>query len=498
MRKTAISILFILLIASFRADALDLLSLARTHDNLGWKLAWARGDARGAHLCFLKAIDSYRKYLDKTGISIRDIETRRFGPLDAQKRIVYIYKFGLKNQNLAKKEFQRLLDMYARVKAEFNINQIGIRIKSKISQLNAEFEYKGYVVQTNEDCLWCLFLGEFCADELIIYQDLVPIARAKIKEIKKINHKETIVRAQVFCKNPLIKVKTFCNVQPTTCIGKVEEGKAALAEKYYDTGKELFEKRDFEEAEEYFWYALRYKPYKKEALNMLGLIYFYYQDIDRAEELFIRALEIDPTYLEAFINLAGTYLGGSDFPIDTNKVLDMLEGAITINKNYTRAYYWLGHYYDDFMFFDLADKSYRQGDGGVAVLPVDNWYKQTSLKKKLNSAGQIYWDTANIYLDDYNPMLNSSIYVFDELLKLNPRDLNVKKRIDGILKVCPFARDSSLYKDVISCRKRGLELKKQNRLKEAIDEIRTSLYLDQVISSEFRRCIRRIPRIRID
>lgn len=494
-----IAVIFFIFLASFNAQALNTLSLGRGHDNLAWKLRWQRQDVKNADLCFSKAINYYAEFIENNEAGIADIETRRFTPFDAQKRIVYIYKFGLLNESLAKKEFKKLLNMYSAIGNKFRTSRLTERIKSKISQLNTEFKYKGYVVHLAKNNVLCLFLNNFSGDEILIYDELIPIARAKVIEINKINDREIIVKAEVVSQNHLKKISPFCNAE--AAVNNIVNNKKrseSLAENYYNTGKSLFEKRDFESAQEYFWYALRYKPDYKEALNMLGLIYFYYQDIDNAKKLYISALEIDPSYLEAYLNLAGAYLGGSDFIIDTNNVFDMLEGSIARNPNYVRAYYWLGHAWDDFMFFERAKKYYRQGEKMIAVLPVDNWYKETSLKSKLSSPGQIYWDTANIYLDDKDPMLNSAIYAFEELLKLNPGDLNTKKRLSKILKICPFAKDNSLYKDVILHRKRGLVLAGENKIKEAIDEIRTSLYLDQVISSEFRRCIRRIPRIRID
>lgn len=499
LRKIALPIIFIILAAGFKADALDTLSLGRAHDNLGWKLRWQRQDVKNANLCFSKAVNYYREYVENNPIGIADIETRKFTAFDAQKRIAYIYRFGLLDENLAKKEFKKLLAMYSSLGNKFKTGKIAIRTKSRIAQLDAEFKYRGYVVQIVKYEILCLFLKNFSGDEIIIYDDLIPIARAKVKQIDKMNGKEVIVRAEVTSKSRIKKIQPFNNVEAvpvnTSASKKINE---ALAENYYNNGKSLFEKRDFEGAQEYFWYALKYKPDYKEAFNMLGIIYFDFQDIEHAKELYIQALEIDPSYLEAYIDLAGAYLGGPDFPIDTNNVFDMLEASIAINQNYTRAYYWLGHAIDDFMFFNTARKYYQQGQEKMAVLAVDNWYKQTSLKKKLSSPGQFIWDTANIYLDDKDPMLNSAVFTFELLLKLNSNDLNAKRRLKQVLRACPFAKNAAFYKEVISHRNRAFELIERNKLKEAIDEMRTSLYLDQIISSEFRRCIRRIPRIRID
>jgi hypothetical protein len=150
------------------------------------------------------------------------------------------------------------------------------------------------------------------------------------------------------------------------------------------------------------------------------------------------------------------------------------------------------------MFFDLAREYYLQGQEKIAVLETDNWYKQTSLAKKLSSPGQLVWDTANICLSDKEPMLSSSVYAFDELLKMDPYNLNVKRRLEGILKVCPFVRDAALYQNVIFHRDLGLKLQKQNRTREAIDEMRISFYFDLLISSRFRKCIEMVPKINID
>lgn len=501
MRKRIILAVFILLLFSFNASASDTLSLAKWHDNLGWQFKWQKHDIRNSNFCFRQAIQYYTQFINEKEITIADLESRRFTPFDAQKRIVYIYKFGLLDQARAKQELQKLSNMYKKLYLKYRSSKVLNRVRAKINQLNSEFKYNGYIVHVDKDSdrFLCLFLSKVDSSEIIVYQDLIPIARAKIKGIKLIDNRKAIVSAQVSRSNPLKKIELFCNAGAAVA-NKVEadEKKSSLAHKYYQTGIELFEKREFEEAQENFWEAVKYAPDNKEALNMLGLVYFYFQDMENAKKLYISALEIDPAYLEAYIDLAGAYLASSDFPVDTNNVLDMLEGSLKVSQNYIRVYYWLGHFWDDFMFFERAKQYYKLAATKLAVLTVDNWYKQTSLKKKLSSTGQIYWDTANIYLEDKEPILNSGIYVFEEMLKFNSIDAAVKERISGIVEVCPFVKDSSLYGEVIAHRKQGLALEGGNRLKEAIDEMRTSLYLDQIVSSEFRRCIRKIPRVKID
>jgi len=43
----------------------------------------------------------------------------------------------------------------------------------------------------------------------------------------------------------------------------------------------------------------------------------------------------------------------------------------------------------------------------------------------MNSSGQIIWDTANICLDDNDPLLNSAVFAFDLLLDFNPTNTTV-------------------------------------------------------------------------
>jgi tetratricopeptide (TPR) repeat protein len=500
LKRTLVLLTAVLFLSGLSSAAEDLLSLAKQQETRGWALKLEKGGLKDSHLSFLKVVEYYRRFIGDNRLTIVDLETRRFTALDARKRIIDIFRFGLKNKQQAKKELRGLLSMYKGLAGKYPVNKINARVESKISQIKDEFDFNAYLAQINGKEIVCLLTDDAAGSELIIYDQLTPVARAKIEKIITIegSDKDKVALARVYRINPAVKLSPCLYARTVGEPVAASTRLSAMSGQCYNMGKKFFERLKFEEAEKYLNRALKYDPDNVPALNKLGLVYFSYGNISGARRYYLMALEADPAYIEAYINLAGAYLSGSDFPVDTNNVFDMLEGAVAANRNYPRAYYWLGHLLDDFMFFKPAKEYYLQGQEKIAVLETDNWYKQTSLAKKLSSPGQLIWDTANICLSDKEPMLNSSVYAFDELLKMDPNDLSVKKRLKGILAVCPFARDGSIYKDVISHRNLGLKLQKENRLKEAIDEMRISLYLDQLASSKFRRCISRVPRIKID
>lgn len=78
-------------------------------------------------------------------------------------------------------------------------------------------------------------------------------------------------------------------------------------EDLYETGLAAFDRRDYAVAEEAFAEILKQKPNFADVLNKMGVIYNQTNRLDLAVKTFERALELNPCYTEAALNLAITY-----------------------------------------------------------------------------------------------------------------------------------------------------------------------------------------------
>jgi tetratricopeptide (TPR) repeat protein len=75
----------------------------------------------------------------------------------------------------------------------------------------------------------------------------------------------------------------------------------------YEQGMVAFNKRDYVAAEEAFARILKDKPTFADVLNKMGVIYNQTNRLDMAVKAFEMALELNPGYTEASLNLAITY-----------------------------------------------------------------------------------------------------------------------------------------------------------------------------------------------
>lgn len=75
----------------------------------------------------------------------------------------------------------------------------------------------------------------------------------------------------------------------------------------FDAGKQFFENKNYERAEQYFLKVLRKGARYADVLNMLGVIYHVQGKFNDAIECFEEALKINPSYTEGTLNLAVLY-----------------------------------------------------------------------------------------------------------------------------------------------------------------------------------------------
>ncbi len=93
-------------------------------------------------------------------------------------------------------------------------------------------------------------------------------------------------------------------------------------EELYKNGTDAFDKGDYKAAEGFFDQILSMNPTFADILNKMGIIYNHTNRLGMAAKAFEKALEVNPGYTEASLNLAITY---SD--------LGMYEKARTVFEN---------------------------------------------------------------------------------------------------------------------------------------------------------------------
>ena len=75
----------------------------------------------------------------------------------------------------------------------------------------------------------------------------------------------------------------------------------------YDAGKKAFEEKRYDDAMKYLAKVACEKTTYSDVFNMLGLIYYYKGRFQDAVNSFKRAIETNPRYTEASLNLSVVY-----------------------------------------------------------------------------------------------------------------------------------------------------------------------------------------------
>ncbi|BAI81407.1 tetratricopeptide repeat protein [Deferribacter desulfuricans SSM1] len=76
---------------------------------------------------------------------------------------------------------------------------------------------------------------------------------------------------------------------------------------FYEKGKEEFLAGDYEKARQYLEKFLKYKDNFADVYNFLGFIYYISNDLNRAIDFYEKAIELNPYYTEALMNITVIY-----------------------------------------------------------------------------------------------------------------------------------------------------------------------------------------------
>jgi len=106
------------------------------------------------------------------------------------------------------------------------------------------------------------------------------------------------------------------------------------AQAYFRLGSLYGRLKDFDKAENMFYLgAEREEPSAADYVNW-GNNYYGTQKPLRAIELYKKAIEIDPSFAQAYMNLAATFRS-YNYPVDSTRVY--LQRLLQINPNYVPA-----------------------------------------------------------------------------------------------------------------------------------------------------------------
>jgi len=179
------------------------------------------------------------------------------------------------------------------------------------------------------------------------------------------------------------------------------------------------------------------------ALNNLGALLKldYFKDYDLSKKYFEKAIELNPTHIEAFNNYASLLM--SDFFKEYDLSKKYFEKAIELNPRYSEAYNNFGLLLtnDYFKEFELAKKYYEKAIelnpiytdayNNLATLYTNDYFKEYNLAKlfyektiALNSTkSDSYYNYANLLINDYLKKYELARKNYEKAIELNPNNI---------------------------------------------------------------------------
>lgn len=176
----------------------------------------------------------------------------------------------------------------------------------------------------------------------------------------------------------------------------------------YDLGKKFFEEKKYDTALQYLEKVTGERNNYADVYNMLGLIYYNYSRFEDAIKSFKRALEINPSYTEASLNLSVVF-----------NELGMFEKSSEIYAMAKETRKGTHSYLDPYVKGKLANMHAGLGtiykDLGFYVQAVEEYKKALELRPDFvdlkTALGSVYRDML-----DYN----GAIRELEDAVKINP------------------------------------------------------------------------------
>jgi Tfp pilus assembly protein PilF len=137
---------------------------------------------------------------------------------------------------------------------------------------------------------------------------------------------------------------------------------------HFNKGKQLYDQRQFAEAEQQLEEAYLLRPRDPQVLNLLGLVYFKQEKLDKAEEIYRKLAAESPEAPTLFYNLGLICFKLNRMEEAESAFLKALELA----KDNAKINFYLGYVYERLHRFQDAIYQYRQAGASLMVRRVED------------------------------------------------------------------------------------------------------------------------------
>jgi Tfp pilus assembly protein PilF len=137
---------------------------------------------------------------------------------------------------------------------------------------------------------------------------------------------------------------------------------------HFNKGKQLYDQRQFAEAEQQLEEAYLLRPRDPQVLNLLGLVYFKQEKLEKAEEIYRKLAAESPNAPTLFYNLGLICFKLNRLEEAESAFLKALELA----KDNAKINFYLGYVYERLQRFQDAIYQYRQAGASLMVRRVED------------------------------------------------------------------------------------------------------------------------------
>ena len=137
---------------------------------------------------------------------------------------------------------------------------------------------------------------------------------------------------------------------------------------HFNRGKGLYEERHYDEAERELEEAYLLRPRDQKVLNLLGLVYFRQEKLEKAEEVYRKLAAESPDAHTLFYNLGLIY-----FKLNRlEEAESAFAKALEISRENPKINFYLGSIYERLHRFQDAIYQYRQAGANLMVRRVED------------------------------------------------------------------------------------------------------------------------------
>jgi uncharacterized protein (AIM24 family) len=169
--------------------------------------------------------------------------------------------------------------------------------------------------------------------------------------------------------------------------------------KHFNAGREMYDAGQVADAERELEEAYLLRPRDHKVLNLLGLVYFKQEKLEKAEEVYRKLAAESPEAHTLFYNLGLIYLKLARLE-DAETAFSK---ALELNRSNPKIHFYLGSIYEKQRRFQDAIFQYRQAGANIMVRRVEN--KLTPPPRPVKAAGD---DTAEFRASDVMAQLDKT------------------------------------------------------------------------------------------